>query len=62
MSGDSSLLAPHGNYRELLFYQKAEVVSDLTFQVCQRFLNQGGLRECMFQARLKHRRLKPSLQ
>src|SRR4029077_8410353 len=31
----------HGNYQELLSYQKAEVVYDLTFRFCQRFLNRG---------------------
>src|ERR1700687_359015 len=35
------LLLPHGNYRELLSYQKAEVVYDLTFRFCQRFLSRG---------------------
>lgn len=34
-------LPPHGNYRELLSYQKAEVVYDLTFRFCQRFLSKG---------------------
>src|SRR5437016_3001532 len=29
----------HGNYQELLSYQKAEVVFDLTFRFCQRFLS-----------------------
>lgn len=28
----------HGNYRELLSYQKAEVIYDLTYRFCQRFL------------------------
>jgi four helix bundle suffix protein len=28
----------HGNYRELLSYQKAEVLYDLTYRFCQRFL------------------------
>jgi four helix bundle protein len=32
---------PHGDYRELLSYQKAEVVYDLTYRFCQRFLNRG---------------------
>ena len=41
MPDDSSLLPPHGNYRELLSYQKAEVVYDLTFEFCQRFLQRG---------------------
>jgi four helix bundle suffix protein len=34
-------LPPHGNYQELLSYQKAEVVYDLTYRFCQRFLNKG---------------------
>ena len=34
-------IPPHGNYRELLSYQKAEVVYDLTFRFCQRFLSKG---------------------
>lgn len=28
----------HGNYRQLLSYQKAEVIFDITFQFCRRFL------------------------
>lgn len=31
----------YGNYQELLSYQKAEVVYDLTYRFCQRFLNRG---------------------
>jgi four helix bundle suffix protein len=34
-------IPPHGNYQELLSYRKAEVVYDLTFRFCQRFLNKG---------------------
>lgn len=34
-------LPPHGNYTELLSYQKAEVVYDLTFRFCERFLRRG---------------------
>jgi four helix bundle suffix protein len=34
-------LPPSGNYQELLSYQKAEVVYDLTYRFCQRFLNKG---------------------
>ena len=34
-------IPPHGNYRELLSYQKAEVVYDLTYRFCQRFLSRG---------------------
>jgi hypothetical protein len=35
---EDSFLPPHGNYAELLSYQKAELVYDLTFRFCQRFL------------------------
>ena len=38
---DEKLLPPHGNYRELLSYQKAEVLYDLTFHFCQRFLSRS---------------------
>src|SRR6202790_4325014 len=31
----------HGNYQELLSYRKAEVVYDLTYRFCQRFLTKG---------------------
>ena len=34
-------IPPHGNYEELLSYQKAEVVYDVTFRFCQRFLKRG---------------------
>lgn len=34
-------IPPHGNYRELLSYQKAEVVYDITFRFCQKFLAKG---------------------
>jgi four helix bundle suffix protein len=34
-------IPPHGNYRELLSYQKAEVVYDITFRFCQKFLTRG---------------------
>ena len=34
-------IPPHGQYRELLSYQKAEVVYDLTFRFCERFLKRG---------------------
>lgn len=36
-----SFIPPHGNYRELLSYQKAEVVYDLTYRFCKRFLTRG---------------------
>ena len=38
---DDNLLPPHGNYAELLSYRKAEVVYDLTFRFCERFLKKG---------------------
>jgi four helix bundle suffix protein len=34
-------IPPHGNYQELLSYQKAEVVFDLNFRFCHRFLIKG---------------------
>ena len=34
-------IPPHGNYRALLSYQKAEIAYDLTFRFCQRFLTRG---------------------
>jgi four helix bundle suffix protein len=37
----AGFIPPHGNYRELLSYQKAEIVYDLTYRFCQRFLNKG---------------------
>jgi four helix bundle suffix protein len=33
-----SFIPAHGNYRQLLSYQKAEIVFDVTFRFCQRFL------------------------
>jgi four helix bundle suffix protein len=38
---EHSFLPPHGNYRELLSYRKAEIVYDLTYRFCQRFLKKG---------------------
>jgi four helix bundle suffix protein len=38
---DSPIILPHGNYRELLSYQKAEVVYDLTFRFCEKHLKKG---------------------
>jgi four helix bundle suffix protein len=38
---DHSFLPPHGNYRELLSYQKAEIIYDLTYNFCERFLKKG---------------------
>jgi four helix bundle suffix protein len=41
MTPQSGFIPPHGNYRELLSYKKAEIVYDLTFRFCQRFLKKG---------------------
>jgi four helix bundle suffix protein len=43
MPDDTSagFIPPHGNYRALLSYQKAEIAYDITFRFCQRFLNRG---------------------
>ncbi|MDZ4344519.1 MAG: four helix bundle suffix domain-containing protein [Candidatus Binatia bacterium] len=38
---EENFIPPHGNYQELLSYQKAEVVYDLTFRFCERFLKKG---------------------
>lgn len=38
---DNHFIPPHGNYQELLSYQKAEVVYDLTFRFCERYLKRG---------------------
>jgi len=38
---EKKFIPPHGNYRELLSYQKAEIVFDLTYRFCQRFLKKG---------------------
>lgn len=35
------IILPHGNYQELLSYQQAEVVYDLTFRFCERHLKKG---------------------
>ncbi|GFE62867.1 four helix bundle suffix domain-containing protein [Geobacter sp. AOG2] len=37
----TSIILPHGDYRNLLSYQKALVVYDLTFRFCARFLTRG---------------------
>lgn len=41
MTNDPTFLPPSGNYADLLSYQKAEVVYDLTFRFCQRHLSKG---------------------
>jgi four helix bundle suffix protein len=38
---ETGFIPPHGGCRKLLSYQKAEVVYDITFRFCQRFLTRG---------------------
>ena len=38
---EESLLPAHGGYRSLKSYQKAELVYDVTFRFCRRFLSKG---------------------
>jgi four helix bundle suffix protein len=41
MSDGTRLIPPRGNYRELLSYRKAEIIYDVTFKFCNRFLVKG---------------------
>lgn len=41
MSNPQGFIPPHGNYRELLSYQKGEVIYDITFRFCHKFLKVG---------------------
>src|ERR1700751_1500957 len=51
MKADAGFIPPPGNYRELFSYRKAEVVYDLTYQFCQRFLpNTDPTNDQMIQA------------
>jgi four helix bundle suffix protein len=38
---DEKFIPPHGNYQELFSYRKAEIVYDVTFRFCERFLKKG---------------------
>jgi four helix bundle suffix protein len=38
---EERLLPAYGNYRELRSFQKAEIVYDLTYRFCERFLRKG---------------------
>jgi four helix bundle suffix protein len=38
MKNDIRFIPVHGNYQDLLSYRKAEIVYDLTYRFCQRFL------------------------
>ncbi len=40
-SDNQTFMPPHGNYQELLSYQKAEVIYDLTFRFCEKFLKRA---------------------
>lgn len=41
MKTRDGFLPPHGNYRELKSFQKAEIVYDVTYRFCARFLRKG---------------------
>ena len=41
MQKNEGFILPHENYRELLSYEKAKVVYDVTFAFCRRFLTKG---------------------
>jgi four helix bundle protein len=38
MKNNPGFIPAHGNYRELLSYQKAEIVYDFTYRFCPRFV------------------------
>lgn len=38
---ENPIILPHGNYQELLSYQKSEVIYDLTFRFCEKHLKRG---------------------
>jgi four helix bundle suffix protein len=37
----SGFIPPHGGYRQLLSFQKAEIIYDFTHRFCERFLQRG---------------------
>lgn len=39
MSDNSSLIPPHGSYRNLKSYQMSEIVYDATVKFCERFID-----------------------
>lgn len=41
MNSSDGFIPPHGNYEALLCYQKAEVVYDITYRFCHKFLQKG---------------------
>ena len=38
---EPGFIPPHGGYQKLLSYRKAEIVYDITYHFCQRFLKPG---------------------
>jgi four helix bundle protein len=38
---NDGFIGPHGNYEELLSYRKAEIVFDVTYEFCKRFLKRN---------------------
>jgi four helix bundle suffix protein len=41
MRSPPKALPPRGNYRDLLAFRKSEILYDITFHFCQRFLQKG---------------------
>ncbi len=41
MANKDGFIPPHGNYRALISYQKSEIVFDITYRFCNRFLKKG---------------------
>ncbi len=41
MGENQNFIKPRGDYRTLLSYQKAEIIYDITFRFCERFLKRG---------------------
>jgi four helix bundle suffix protein len=73
MKNEDSFIPRHGNYRELLSYQKAEVVANIAICLIHQtnylldqqirrlekdFVKEGGLRERMTHAQLQYRNRK----
>ena len=47
---EASSLPPHGNYAELLSYQKAQIVYDLTYRFCSGWVKGDRTIDQMVQA------------
>lgn len=41
MANTSGFIPPHGDYENLLSYQKAELIYDITFRFCHKYLRRG---------------------